>query len=312
MSAATPSFQHTTVLLHEAVAALSPEAAQAGAVFADLTFGRGGHSRLLLEQLPAHAKLVAFDRDLTAVAAAHADPILMNDPRFTMVHAAFDTLPEWCTEHGVKLSGVLADLGVSSPQLDEAARGFSFRFDAPLDMRMDTSCGETAAEFVNTATEAELRRVIHEYGEERFAARIATSIVTGRVQQPIATTGQLAEIVSRAVHTREPGKDPATRTFQAIRIHINAELAQLQATLDSLASVCHTGARLAVISFHSLEDRITKLALRAPPVDVALRHLPIAHVAHPWKELKKVKASAAECKANPRARSAMMRVAVKI
>jgi 16S rRNA (cytosine1402-N4)-methyltransferase len=210
-----------------------------------------------------------------------------------------------------QLDGILLDLGVSSPQLDDGQRGFSFNKDAPLDMRMDTSCGQTAAEFVASASEAELTRVIHEYGEERNAARIAAHIVARRASQPIATTGQLAQLVEGAVKARKYGFHPATLTFQAIRIHVNQELAELESALSQAQACLGHGGRLAIISFHSLEDRRVKQAFRPAPVTAALRHLPRQEALHPWKEIARIKPSEAECKANPRARSAVLRVAVR-
>ncbi len=307
---------HTTVLLIEAVAALIEPPASfvrgTARVFVDATFGRGGHSALILQRMGPNDRLIGIDRDPSAVAAGKA----WTDGRFTMVHSAFSDLQDVLESLGlVQVDGVLMDLGVSSPQLDEAARGFSFRFDAPLDMRMDTSPNNpspTAADWINSAPEAELRRVIHEYGEERAATRIAANIAAQRAIQPIRTTGELAKLVEGAVRGRQPGHHPATRTFQAIRIHVNQELAQLEVALKQAQAVLVPQGRLCVISFHSLEDRCVKQTLRPAPITAALRHLPRNETLHPWQELERIKPSEAECKANPRARSAVLRVAHKV
>jgi 16S rRNA (cytosine1402-N4)-methyltransferase len=296
---------HTTVLLNEAVTLWIHKL---NGVYLDGTFGRGGHCEAALRILAPQAKLIAIDRDPSAVQVGQA----WTDARFTMVHSAFSNMAEQMQRLGIgRLDGILLDLGVSSPQLDEAARGFSFNKDAPLDMRMDTSTGQTAAEFVATASEAELRRVIHEYGEERHAARIAAHIVASRAIEPIATTRQLAQLVEGAVKARKFGFHPATLTFQAIRIHINQELAELDAALAQAQSLLGEGGRLAIISFHSLEDRRVKQAFRAVPVSAALRHLPRSEAIHPWKEIARIKPTQAQCAANPRARSAVLRVAVR-
>ena len=296
---------HTTVLLSEAVTHLVHKPS---GVYLDGTFGRGGHSAALLDSLAPSGKLIALDRDPSAVAVGSAWP----DPRFCMVHSNFSLFDAVLAHHGVPaLDGLLLDLGVSSPQLDEAQRGFSFSKDAPLDMRMDTSSGQTAAQFVATASEAELTRVIHEYGEERHATRIAAHIVAQRAIAPIATTRQLASLVEGAVKARKFGFHPATLTFQAIRIHINQELAELEAALIKAQQCMQSGARLAIISFHSLEDRMVKQAFRPAPVSAAHRHLPRSEAVHPWKEIARIKPTEAQCKANPRARSAVLRVAVR-
>ncbi|MBK5102665.1 MAG: 16S rRNA (cytosine(1402)-N(4))-methyltransferase RsmH [Burkholderiales bacterium] len=303
---------HTTVLLQEAVDALAiradPERSEG--TYVDATFGRGGHSRLILERLGPRGRLIALDKDPQAVAAARS----IGDARFSMVHASFVDLAgvlERLGQEGV--DGVLLDLGVSSPQLDDAARGFSFRRDGPLDMRMDTSRGQTAAQWLETAGESEIREVIRDYGEERFAKQIAKAIVAARQRGPIVSTGQLAEIVGAAVRTREKNKDPATRTFQAVRIFLNQELAHLSLALPRMLELLRPGARLAVISFHSLEDRIVKTFMRdAGRVDVPVR-LPLRERELPQPRLrligKPVRASAQEIAANPRARSAILRVA---
>jgi 16S rRNA (cytosine1402-N4)-methyltransferase len=296
---------HTTVLLSEAVTQMvhSPSG-----IYLDGTFGRGGHSAAVLAALSPAGRLIGVDRDPSAVAVGN----MWTDPRFTMVHSAFSDMSAQIAALSIPLlDGILLDLGVSSPQLDEAARGFSFSKDAPLDMRMDTSCGQTAADFVANATEAELTRVIHEYGEERHAARIAAHIVARRAIEPIATTGQLAQLVEGAVKARKYGFHPATLTFQAIRIHVNQELAELESALSQAQACLGNGGRLAIISFHSLEDRRVKQAFRPVPVSAALRHMPRNEALHPWKEIARIKPSDAECKVNPRARSAVLRVAVR-
>ena len=298
---------HQTVLLDEAVDAL---AIRADGVYVDATFGRGGHSRLILDRLGAHGRLIAFDKDPQAVAAATR----ISDARFSVVHASFAELAGVLARLGLEgVDGVLLDLGVSSPQLDDAARGFSFRRDGPLDMRMDTSRGQTAAQWLETASESEIREVIRDYGEERFAKQIAKAIVAARRGAPVVTTGQLAAIVGAAVRTREKHKDPATRTFQAVRIYLNQELAHLSLALPQILALLKPGARLAVISFHSLEDRIVKRFMRdAARADVPIR-LPLRERELPQPRLrligKPLRASAQEIAANPRARSATLRVA---
>ena len=299
---------HATVLLDEAVAGLRVEA---GGVDGDGTFGRGGHRRLILEQLGAHGRLIALDKDPVAVAAGRA----LQDARFQIVHSGFEHLREVLCELGIdKVDGVLLDLGVSSPQLDEARRGFSFRFDAPLDMRMDTSRGETAAQWLATVDEGLLAEVISDYGEERFARKIARALVIARQESPIVTTRQLSEIVAKNVHSREPGKNPATRTFQAVRIYINRELEELESVLPQCMDSLRAGGRMAVISFHSLEDRIVKRFMRdMAQGDKLPRNLPIRAAEIPQAKLKLVgkaiHASEQELALNPRARSAVLRVA---
>lgn len=301
--------QHLTVLLREAVEALAIKPA---GVYVDATFGRGGHSKAILEQLGAQGRLLAIDRDPRAIEAATA----IGDSRLKVVHRPFGELADAVRDAGFgKADGVLMDIGVSSPQLDEGERGFSFRFDAPLDMRMDTTQGETAAEWLARADEREITQVVRDYGEERFAFQIAKKIVAARSERPVATTGQLAALVREAVRTREPGQDPATRTFQALRIHINQELAQLALALPQALELLNPGGRLVVISFHSLEDRIVKRFMRdeAAPDASLPKNLPLKAAQLPQPKLrlvgKPVKASAAEVGANPRARSAVMRVA---
>lgn len=310
---AVPEFQHRTVLLDEAVDALDLTGARADGVFVDGTFGRGGHSRLILSRLGPDARLIAFDKDPQAIATAEQ----VADRRFTIVHDSFATMRAALSERGVaQVDGILLDLGISSPQVDDAARGFSFRNDGPLDMRMDTTRGMSAAEWLATESEQTLEKVIREYGEERFAFQIAKAIVARRAVEPISSTRQLAGIVAGAVKTREKGKDPATRTFQAIRIFINKELEDLEAGLEQAFDCLAPGGILAIISFHSLEDRMVKrfFASKAnvPQPD---RRLPIRAVDLPQPLLKlisKIKPSDAEVDANPRARSAVMRVARRL
>ncbi len=307
----TAALSHQTVLLREAVEALTIKPA---GVYVDGTFGRGGHSRAILEQLGPNGRLIAFDRDPQAIAAAQS----MNDSRLTIVHRAFGDLTPVLAEVGVSaVDGVLLDVGVSSPQIDDGERGFSFRFDAPLDMRMDTTQGETAAEFLATAGIKDITEVIRSYGEERFAFQIAKKIVATRRERPLTTTGQLAALVRETVRTREPGQDAATRTFQALRIHVNQELEQLALVLPQALDVLNVGGRLVVISFHSLEDRIVKRFMRdEASVDRLPKNLPLRSVDLPQPHLrlvgKPVKAGGEELAANPRARSAVMRVAEKL
>ncbi len=299
---------HVTVLLAEAVEALAirPEG-----IYVDATFGRGGHSRAILGRLGPAGRLIALDRDPAAIAAGAQ----LQDERFVLRHAAFSAVGAVLDELGVeRVDGVLLDLGVSSPQLDEAARGMSFRFDAPLDMRMDTSHGPTVADWLAEASAAEIAEVIRDYGEERFAHAIAKALVAARAGQPVATTRQLAQIVEKAVRTREPGQHPATRSFQALRIFINRELEELSLVLPQCVARLNPGGRLVVISFHSLEDRIVKRFMRdasRPPVLPS--RLPIRAADLPPPPLarvgKAVRPGCAEVAANPRARSAVMRVA---
>ncbi|WP_374680728.1 16S rRNA (cytosine(1402)-N(4))-methyltransferase RsmH [Accumulibacter sp.] len=306
--------QHQTVLLREAVDAL--EIKPAG-TYVDGTFGRGGHSRAILDRLGPDGRLLALDRDPDAVALAREAP----DRRLRVMHQSFSELTEALRVAGIDVEqgvdGVLLDIGVSSPQLDQGERGFSFRYDAPLDMRMDTTQGETAAQWLQRAGVQEITEVIRNYGEERFAFQIAKKVVAARGERPLTTTGELAALVRAAVRTREPGKDAATRTFQALRIHINQELEQLTLVLPQAMTVLKQGGRLVVISFHSLEDRIVKRFMRdgAAP-DRLSRKLPLRAVDLPQPDLrlvgKALKASAEEVAANPRARSAVMRVAEKL
>jgi 16S rRNA (cytosine1402-N4)-methyltransferase len=299
---------HTTVLLNEAVAALAikPEG-----IYVDGTFGRGGHSKLILERLGGNGILIALDKDPAAISVGKQ----WRDRRFRIVHSSFVQLAEVLSKQGVEMvDGILLDLGVSSPQLDDAERGFSFRFDAPLDMRMDVSSGITAAQWLATVDEGLLGEVIHDYGEERFAKQIARSIVAARTIQPIDTTRQLAELVGKAVRTREPGQNPATRTFQAIRIYLNQELEELARVLPDCVKHLKSAGRLVVISFHSLEDRIVKHFMRdMAEGDKLPRDVPVRASEIPRGKLKligkAVRAGVMEMKDNPRARSAVMRVA---
>lgn len=309
-----PALQHRTVLLDEAIDALNlDEGKRADGIYIDGTFGRGGHSRLLLSRLGANGRLVAFDKDPMAIATAEQ----ITDPRFSIVHDSFATMGEALRARGInKVDGILLDLGISSPQVDDAGRGFSFRNDGPLDMRMDTTRGISAAEWIASATEQHLEKVIRDYGEERFAFQIAKAIVARRAVEPISGTRQLAAIVADAVKTREKGKDPATRSFQAIRIFINKELEDLEAGLSAAYDLLAPGARMSVISFHSLEDRIVKQFL-ASKAKVAQpdRRLPIRAVDLPqplMKLIAKIKPSVLEVDANPRARSAVLRVAERL
>ncbi|WP_263768920.1 16S rRNA (cytosine(1402)-N(4))-methyltransferase RsmH [Propionivibrio soli] len=307
----TALLPHRTVLLKEAVEALR---INPSGIYVDGTFGRGGHARAVLSALGRDGRLVALDRDPEALAAARA----IDDKRLKVVHANFGQLAHVLRELGLAaVNGVLLDIGVSSPQLDKGERGFSFRFDAPLDMRMDTTQGETAAEFLARAEVKEITEVIKNYGEERFAFQIAKKIVAARGERPLATTGQLAALVREAVRTREPGQDPATRTFQALRIHVNQELEQLALVLPQATDALTDGGRLVVISFHSLEDRIVKRYMReAASPDTLPKNLPLRSVDLPTPKLrlvgKPVKATPEEIVANPRARSAVMRVAERV
>ncbi|MBL8289105.1 MAG: 16S rRNA (cytosine(1402)-N(4))-methyltransferase RsmH [Rubrivivax sp.] len=303
--AAAPAGGHRPVLLDEAVDAL---VTRPDGIYVDGTFGRGGHSRAVLARLAGGGRLIAFDRDPEAVAEGRR----IADPRFAIIHASFAALrPELAALGISQVHGLLLDVGVSSPQLDDPTRGFSFRHDALLDMRMDTSGGETAAAFLARADEREIAEVIREYGEERFAVPIAKALVARRAGgAPVERTGELAALVARVVKTREPGQDPATRTFQALRIHVNAELDALAQALNDSLELLAPGARLVVISFHSLEDRIVKTFIARESRDVPDRRAPFA----PPRPLRlraiaRVKPGAAEIAANPRARSAVMRVA---
>lgn len=304
-------YTHISVLLDEAVEAL---AIRADGVYVDGTFGRGGHTRAILARLGADGRVLALDRDTAAIEAARA----IADQRLTVVQTPFSELEAVLDEQGIaEVNGVLLDLGVSSPQFDDAARGMSFRHDAPLDMRMDTRSGQTAREWLAVASVAEMAEVFREYGEERFAHAIAKAIAVARTRGAVETTRQLAELVEKAVRTREPGQHPATRCFQAIRIYINRELEELARVLPQAVSRLAHGGRLVVISFHSLEDRIVKRFMRdaARPPQLPSR-LPLRAAELPSPELALVgraqKPSPVEVVANPRARSAVLRVAERL
>jgi len=301
--------QHRTVLLTEAVDAV---ALRPDGVLVDGTFGRGGHSRALLARLSPAGRLVGFDKDPEAVAAGLA--LAAEDARFAIVHESFADMAEALAARGItQVDGVLLDLGVSSPQIDNPERGFSFRFDAPLDMRMDTTRGETAAQFLAGASERRIAEVIRDYGEERFAVPIAKALVACREGGgTVRSTFELSQIVARAVKTREPGQNPATRTFQALRIFVNAELEELEQGLSAALGLLNTGGRLAVISFHSLEDRIVKTFIARESREVVDARSPSLYAAPKAMRmiaLGRIKPSQAEVRANPRARSATLRVA---
>ena len=303
MTVDTP-WQHTTVLLSEAVDALD---IQPDGTYVDATFGRGGHSRLILSKLSPKGRLIAFDKDLDAIAAAKQ----IQDPRFSIRHQGFANLGE--LDAG-SVDGVLMDLGVSSPQIDNPARGFSFRNDGPLDMRMDTTRGQSVAEWLAEAELQHIAEVIREYGEERFAQQIAKAIVNRRQERGVpASTSELAQLVADTVKTREPGKDPATRTFQAFRIFINAELEELQQALSATLHIMRADARLAVISFHSLEDRIVKQFITQHSREVYDRRAPFAAPkVMDLQAIERIKPSEQEVQNNPRSRSAILRVAKRL
>ena len=295
------TWQHTTVLLKEAVEALLT---RTDGTYIDATFGRGGHSRLLLSQLDPQGRLIAFDKDPDAMAEAAT----IADARFSIRHEGFRNLGDLPPRSA---TGILLDLGVSSPQIDNPARGFSFRNDGPLDMRMDPTRGESVADWLATAEMEQIAEVIRDYGEERFAVPVAKAIVARRADKgPLASTAELAQLVAGAVKTREWGQDPATRTFQALRIFINAELEELQQALDASLDILQPQGRLVVISFHSLEDRIVKQFIAKHSREVFDRRAPFAAPqAMKLKALDRIKPSDEEVKANPRSRSAIMRVA---
>jgi 16S rRNA (cytosine1402-N4)-methyltransferase len=296
---------HRPVLLSEAVEGL---AVQPHGVYVDGTFGRGGHSRAILERLGPSGRLIAFDRDPEAERAARS----ISDSRFSFLRTNFANLAK-VLEGLPPVEGMLFDLGVSSPQLDDPARGFSFRADGPLDMRMDPDSGTSAAEWLATAEEQQIREVIRDYGEERFAKQIAAAIVAARGGEPLLRTRQLADIVGQAVRTREPGQDPATRTFQALRIYLNRELEEVSLMLPQALARLAPGGRLAVISFHSLEDRIVKRFMQAAARPEMPRRLPLRASEMPQPALilvgRAAKASEKEIRENPRARSAILRIA---
>lgn len=282
--------------------------------YLDCTFGRGGHSRAVLSMLAPQGRLIAIDRDPQAIESMKQ----ISDPRFTGIKSAFADLDRALDSVGVQqVDGVMMDIGISSPQVDQADRGFSFRKEGPLDMRMDPLTGESAAEFLARADVREIKEVIKNYGEERFAFQIATAIVARRQERPILTTLDLAKIVAGVVRSREPGQDPATRTFQALRIHVNQELAQLEQGLKKAFDRLLPGGRLAVISFHSLEDRITKRFIEAlanpkSQQDARLRKLPVADPQPLLKKIARIKPSEDEIQSNPRSRSSVLRVAEKL
>ena len=303
-------YQHITVLLNEAVDAL---AVREDGIYVDGTFGRGGHSRLILSRLGSQGRLIVFDKDPQAIEAAQK--LAERDGRVTVVHDGFSSFQTTLDKLGIEeIDGALFDLGISSPQIDDGARGFSFRFDAPLDMRMDPTRGMSAAEWIATASEQDLHEVIKNYGEERFSRQIARAIVAQRTESPIDTTRKLAQLVAQNVRTRERGQDPATRTFQAVRIFINRELEEVEAVLPQVMGRLKQGGRLAVIAFHSLEDRIVKQFVKKysqhPPLPrwaaVKEADLPLP----PLKAVgKAIKPGVEETAFNPRARSAVLRVA---
>ncbi len=298
---------HKTVLLKEAVDALEIES---NGIYVDGTFGRGGHSREMLSRLGEQGRVIALDRDPEAFAAGAQ----LQDGRLTIRQARFSELLDVLGALGQdKVNGVLLDLGVSSPQLDDAKRGFSFRRDGPLDMRMDPRSGQSAADWLMSASGKEIGEVIKVYGEERFAKQVARAIVAARSEQSLERTRQLAEIVAKAIPTREPRQDQATRTFQALRIFLNQELEELEVTLPQCVACLKPAGRLVVISFHSLEDRITKRFMRSQSQPAVPARLPLRESEMPRTALKLVgkaiRASEREVAENPRARSAVMRVA---
>lgn len=311
----TSSYRHITVLLDEAVEAL---AVRAGGCYLDGTFGRGGHSRLILERLGPDGRLLGFDKDPQAIATGNA--LAAEDGRFVVVQRSFAELGEEAAARGLagKVDGVLLDLGVSSPQLDDAERGFSFLNDGPLDMRMNPDAGTSAAQFIATASADEIARVFKEYGEERFAKRMARAVVERREQKSFERTADLAAVLTEANPAWERGKNPATRAFQGLRIYVNNELGDLERGLDAALETLAVGGRLVVISFHSLEDRIVKQFMKRQAkgeADKLPRDLPIIPKAfEPRLKLlgKPIYAGDAELKANPRSRSAVMRVAEKL
>jgi len=308
-----PEFNHKTVFLEESIKALDITGVRANGVYIDGTFGRGGHSRKILEKLGENGRLIAFDKDPEAIPTTD----LLADSRFEIVHNSFSNISQVLQERNIQtIDGILLDLGISSPQVDDARRGFSFRANGPLDMRMDTTQGISAAEWLAIEDEKIIAKVIADYGEERFAVQIAKAIVTNQRVNPITDTKQLADIVAGAVRTREKGKNPATRTFQAIRIFINQELEELKIALQKAFRHMLGQGRLVVISFHSLEDRIVKKFMISKSKSTQPHHrLPIRWVDLPKPELKlvaRIKPSTVEISNNPRARSAIMRVGERL
>lgn len=300
---------HISVLLHETVEALLGE--RNTGIYIDGTFGRGGHSRLLLSKLDENSRVYAFDKDPQALAVAAE--LEQEDSRFTIIHDSFANLTEAMRAHGIEqVDGIMADLGVSSPQIDQAERGFSFMHDGPLDMRMDNSKGQTAAEWLLTVDETHLANVIFQYGEERYSRRIAKAIKAAGYME---TTGQLAEVVKVAHPKWEKHKHAATRTFQAIRIEINKELEDIQVFLPQAVNLLKSHARLAVISFHSLEDRLIKQFIQKEstlPEDLSWGMPQKVKDTRRLKKIDRIRASAEEIKANPRSRSAWLRVAERL
>jgi 16S rRNA (cytosine1402-N4)-methyltransferase len=310
----TKKYAHLSVLLHEAISGL---AIKKDGLYIDGTFGRGGHSRKILESLGADGKLIAIDRDPAAIEAATE---LEHDSRFQIVHGDFAHLDQIVNQMNLngKVDGILLDLGVSSPQLDDPDRGFSFRQDGPLDMRMNNLKGQTAAQWLNTAAVDDIAWVIKNYGEERFAKKIARAVVQDREETPFTHTKQLADLIARLIPSKEKNKHPATRSFQAIRIHINGELLQIEQALEASLSVLKPGGRLSIISFHSLEDRIVKQFIRKHSQGPALpRGLPLMDTQIPNTQKlvacsKAIKPSAQEIETNPRSRSSVLRIAERL
>ena len=307
MTMTASDYRHITVLLDEAVEQL---ALRADGCYVDGTFGRGGHSRLILEGLGAQGRLLGFDKDPLAIATGNA--LAAEDGHFVVVQRSFADLGEEAVARGLvgKVDGLLLDLGVSSPQLDDAERGFSFLNDGPLDMRMNPDAGISAAQFIASASADEIARVFKEYGEERFAKRMARAVVERRELKPFERTADLAQVLTDANPAWEKGKKPATRAFQGLRIHVNNELGDLERGLDAALETLAVGGRLVVISFHSLEDRIVKQFIAKHSKEVYDRRAPFA-APQPMrlKALERIKPSEAEVEANARARSAVMRVA---
>lgn len=305
------TFKHTSVLLDEAVNGLN---LQPDGIYIDGTFGRGGHSRLILSQLGGKGQLFAIDRDPQAIAAAEA----INDPRFTIIHGPFSALAEYAEARGLtgRVNGILLDLGVSSPQLDDAERGFSFMRDGPLDMRMDPTRGLSAAEWLQQAEEQDIAFVLKTFGEERFGKRIARAIVERNKIEPIVRTKDLAEVIANATPVKDKFKHPATRSFQAIRIRVNSELEEIEQALKGAMTVLAPGGRLSVISFHSLEDRLVKRFMREQsrgpqvPAGMPLTEAQLqSYGGRQFKSLGKMMPGEAEVKENPRARSSVLRIA---
>lgn len=305
--------RHLPVLKRELLELLD---VRSDGIYVDGTYGRGGHSRALLDRLGAQGRLIVIDRDPRALEAAHE--LAVRDARVTVIKGSFGEIERIAADQAIlgKVDGIVLDLGVSSPQLDDAERGFSFLRDGPLDMRMDPESGLSAADWINSATEADMARVILQLGEERAARRIARAIVKARQLQRIERTGQLAHIIEAVLPRRGKGKHPATKTFQAVRIYINNELGELQAFLEVVLKVLAVGGRLCIISFHSLEDRLVKRFLRDNSrIDPALASLPVVPAeAQPVMRLigKAVHATAAETDLNPRARSAVLRTGERL